>query len=237
MTTIRPIAAKFAAGFTLMELMVSSALIGIVMMILLTATTGSMSIWRSSERAIAVDREGRNALALISDDLANMIPVSSDSPEHMQPRFAVWNDQVFMEFLVLRPLDYQDEAAGNVGDICYVRYRYRDNRIERATADSAATFAALRERERPLADNFEVLSENLPSFWISTYGVDGNKLNPEGTASDIPNVHMVDLSLGAVDMDEMQNRRGGINARETGTSLELLSSMQYFSIFAHVPRP
>lgn len=206
-------------------------------MILLMTTTGSITIWRSSENAIAVDREGRNALALMSDDLANMLPVAADAPEYMLPRFAVWNDLVFMEFLVLRPLDYQVADAGNNGDLCYVRYRYRDNKIERATVDSAETFAALRQQRRPAAENFEVLSENLPRFHIATYGVDGRKLNPEGNAGDIRAVHLVDVSLGAVDPKEMEARRMGIEARTQGTSLEMLSSMQYFSTFAHIPRP
>jgi prepilin-type N-terminal cleavage/methylation domain-containing protein len=233
----RPSPRAFAAGFTLLELLVSSALIGIVMMILLMTTTGSISIWRGSENAIAVDREGRNALTLISDDLANMLPVATDAPEYMLPRFAVWNDLVFMEFLVLRPRDYQAPDEGNNGDLCYVRYRYRDNKIERATADSAQTFAELREGRRPAPENFEVLSENLPRFYIGTYGTDGRKLNPEGNAGDIRAVHLVDVSLAAVDLDEMEARRKGIEARERGTSLEMLSSMQYFSTCAYVPRP
>jgi prepilin-type N-terminal cleavage/methylation domain-containing protein len=228
---------RAAAGFTLLELLVSSALIGIIMLILLMTTTGSISIWRGSENAIAVDREGRNALALISDDISNMLPVASDAPEFMQPRFGVWNDLVFMEFLVVRPQDYQDSAGGNVGDVCYVRYRYTDQKIERATADSAATFSALQDQSRPAPTGFEVLAQNLPTFYIAAFGADGRRLNPEGNAADIPAVKTIDISLAAVDMDEMESRQRGINARNEGTSMELLSSMQYFSIFFHIPRP
>ena len=228
---------RVAAGFTLLELLVSSALIGIIMMILLMTTTGSISIWRGAENAIAVDREGRNALALISDDISNMLPVASDAPAFMQPQFGVWDDLVFMEFLVVRPQDYQNSGGGNVGDVCYVRYRYIDEKIERATADSAATFAALQNQTRPAATEFEVLAQNLPTFFIATFGADGRKLNPEGNSADIPAVQTIDVSLAAVDMDEMESRQRGVNARTQGTSMELLSSMQYFSIFFHIPRP
>lgn len=224
-------------GFTLLELLVSSALIGVVMMILLVTTTGSLNIWRNSEDAIAVDREGRNAMSLMADDLAAMLPVSAGAPEYLLPRFATWDDLVFMEFLVLRPRDYQAAGGGNYGDLCYVRYRYRDDKIERATADSAETFAALAQQTRPAPDNFEVLSENLPGFFIGAYGADGRRLNPEGNPSDIRATHLIDLSLSSVDRDEMEARRRGVQAPDRGTSLEMLSSMQYFSMFAHIPRP
>lgn len=224
-------------AFTLIELMVSSALLGLIMFVLLAATSTSLGLWRNSEKGIAVDREGRNALMLISDDLANMLPVASDAPDSLQPRFAVWDDLVFMEFLVRRPRDYQDQKGGNTGDICYVRYRYRDNKIERASMDSVATLEALRDEKRPDPDNFEILADNLPSFFIGAFDSDGIRLNPEGSAADIRAVRTVDVSLASLDAAEMESRRSGASLRDRGTSLELLSSMKYFSVFAQVPRP
>jgi prepilin-type N-terminal cleavage/methylation domain-containing protein len=226
------------AGFTLLELLVSSALIGVVMMIMLTTTTTSMAIWRNSERAISVDREGRNAMALISDDLSSMLPVSIDAPDLMQPRLGVWNDYIFLEFFMLRPRDYQAEENGNEGDLCYVRYRYRDGKVERATVDSAATFAALRAGELPAIgeDDFETLSENLPTLNVATFDELGDKLKPETEAQDINKVRFVGVSLGAVDEDEARNREKGVELKSRGTSSELLSSLQYFSGFFEVPR-
>jgi prepilin-type N-terminal cleavage/methylation domain-containing protein len=227
-----------AGGFTLLELLVSAALIGVIMMIMLTATSTSMAIWRNSERAISVDREGRNAVALISDDMANMLGVSESAPDYLQPQIAVWKDLVFLEFFVLRPRDYQAEGNGNDGDLCYVRYRYRDRRIERAMVDSAETFAAIANSQRPATgeDDFEVLSENLPNFTVSTYDGQGNRLNPEGNSDDIKKVRFTGLSLGALDADEATNREKGVELRSTGTTSELLSSMQYFSTFFEIPR-
>lgn len=232
---VRSLAA--AAGFTLLELLVSAAMIGVIMMIMLTATSTSMAIWRNSERAIAVDREGRNAISLISDDFANMLPVSESAPDYLQPKLAVWKDLVFAEFFVLRPRDYQVAGAGNDGDVCYVRYRYRDQKIERALADSAESFAALKSKKAPAPAEFEVLSENLPEFQIIAYDELGADLKPEKNAEDVKQVRFVGLSLGALDQDEARNAEQGVKLKESGTSSELLSSKQYFSNFYTVPRP
>jgi prepilin-type N-terminal cleavage/methylation domain-containing protein len=228
--------AATAAGFTLLELLVSAAMIGVIMMIMLTATSTSMVIWRNSERAIAVDREGRNAIALISDDFASMLPVAKDATDFMQPRLGVWQDLVFAEFFVLRPRDYQAEGGGNDGDICYVRYRYRDNKIERAQADSAETYEALRNDKAPTPSNFEILSENLPQFTINAYDEFGVQLKPENNSADIKRVRFAAVSLGSADADEARNLEQGVTLKERGTSSELLSSKQYFSTFFEVPR-
>lgn len=226
-----------AAGFTLLELLVSAAMIGVIMMIMLTATTTSMAIWRNSERAIAVDREGRNAMTLISDDFANMLPVSANAPDYLQPQLAVWKDFVFAEFFVLRPRDYQAEGGGNEGDVCYVRYRYRDNRIERAVADSAETFEAMKEGKAPVPSEFEILSENLPQFSFDTYDELGERLEPEKNAGDKKLVRFAGVSLGSVEDDEARNTAEGVELKTRGTTVELLSSKQYFSTFFEIPRP
>jgi prepilin-type N-terminal cleavage/methylation domain-containing protein len=231
-----PIKHGSAGGFTLLELLVSAAMIGVIMMIMLTATTTSMAVWRNSEKAIAVDREGRNAISLISDDFANMLPISEDAPDYMQPQLAVWKDLVFAEFFVLRPKDYQAAGAGNDGDVCFVRYRYRDNKIERAVADSAETFAALKDKKAPPANDFEVLAVGLPSFTINTYDEVGADINPEKSSQDIKRVRFVGLSIHSLEAQEAENRETGPTLRQDGTTSELLSSIQYFSTFFEVPR-
>ena len=101
-------------GFTLIELLVSSAIIGVMMMILLSATSASLGMWRGAERRIAVDREGRTGMALMADDLANMMVITAVQPKFSPPDA----NGVFMQFPVLRPLDYQEQqGATNVGDV------------------------------------------------------------------------------------------------------------------------
>jgi len=224
------------SGFTLLELLVSAAMIGVIMMIMLTATSTSMAIWRNSERAIAVDREGRNAISLISDDFASMLPVAENAPDYLQPKLAVWKDLVFAEFFVLRPRDYQVAGAGNDGDVCYVRYRYRNKKIERAIADSADTFEALQAGVAPSPPNFEILSENLPNFSISVFDERGESLDPENNPQDVKRARFAGLSLGSVDVDEVRNLDKGVTLRERETGSESVSSKQYFSVFYNIPR-
>ena len=232
-----------AAGFTLLELLVSAAMIGVIMMIMLTATSTSMAIWRNSERAIAVDREARNAMSLIADDFSNMLPVATNAPSHLQPVFYTdaeevpggdqpdGQGQVFIEALVLRPRDYQANGSGNNGDLCYVRYRYRNEKIERAVADSKATYDALRDGKTPITDNYEVLSDNAPKLFVFPYQANGKEAR-----SGEP-VVFYSLAIKSLEEDEARNLEKGIELKERGTSSELLSSMQYFSAFYEVPRP
>jgi len=227
-------------GFTLVELLVSAVLIGVVMMIMLMATSTSMGIWRSSERAISVDREGRNALAVIADDFANMLPVSSNAPDFMQPRIGLAGGPVFIECFVLRPRDYQNEAEPNDGDVCFVRYRYQDGRIQRAVVDSVATFEAMRNGQTPVSQeaDYEVLSENLPQFNINAYDELGVDLaNAQNNMQDRRRVRFVGMSLQSLDADEARNRELGINLRTSGAAAGQLSSQKYFSSFFEVPRP
>ena len=229
------------AGFTLLELLVSAAMIGVIMMIMLTATSTSMAIWRNSERAIAVDREGRNAITLMADDFANMLPVAENAPDYMQPQLGVWNDYVFAEFFVLRPRDYQKEGAGNDGDVCYVRYRYKDQKIERAASDSEETFGAIKNGGVPKPANFEILSENLPRFSINTYNSLGERLDPENKKDHRKLVRYAGISLGSIDENEARNLEKGVELKDglddEGTSAELLSSIQNFSNFFEIARP
>jgi len=223
------------SGFTLVELMVSTAIIGIIMMVLLATTTASLGMWRGAEGRIAVEREGRNAVALMTDDLRSMIKVS-DPP----PVFPVGtgdfgssipdDGSVFMEFFTLRPNDFQArnfESSGDVGDICYVQYRFRDNKIERAFAGSKATFDALRQKSRPTTGNFEVLADNIPggNLWVYARDADGKP------ASTTLATVFVSVSFGVVEATEMQNLKRGITLPGRKTT------QQYFSSRAFLPAP
>jgi prepilin-type N-terminal cleavage/methylation domain-containing protein len=212
-----------ARGFTLLELLVSSAIIGIMMMVLLTATTSSLGLWRGAEQRIAVDREGRNGLALMADDLANMLVVPGSV---LMPQFDHWDDGVFMEFAVLRPADYQESGQGNVGDVCYVRYKYdsENNTVERSHVDSAATFASLGGGVLPPAGDYELLADNVTFIDVNTYNESG------GPANSPAGVRMVHVNVGVRDKQEVENIRRGIPVPDARTT------MQYFSISGVVPR-
>jgi prepilin-type N-terminal cleavage/methylation domain-containing protein len=222
MKDLRPGARRAYQGFTLLELMVSSALIGIMMMVLLSATSAGLGLWRGSEQRIAVGREGRNALFLMADDLDNILVLPAPAP---QPRFGHWEDYVFMEFPVLRPRDYQDPAQANSGDVCYVRYRYNydEKRLSRSHVDSLDTLAALRDGTTPPPGAFEVLADHVTDLTVNTYDQDGQR------TTEPARVRTVALSVGVVDKHEAANLERGLSLPESK------SSKQYFSVNASVP--
>lgn len=220
------------AGFTLLELMVSTAIIGIMMMVLLATTSTSLGLWRSAEQRISVEREGRNALAIISSDLENMVWPSSDKvPAPVIPvdLGTIESGNDFLEFLVARPPDYQDQTnpQTNAGDVCYVKYRFIDNQIQRAAADSGATFAALKEGRYPTVDNYDVVAANIPDgqLWVYARDAQGKM------ATAVDKVALVAVSFGAVDAREMDNVQRGINLPSGKTS------RQYFSARVFLPSP
>lgn len=118
------------AAFTLIEVLVSSAVLGIVMFIMLSTLSSSLSLWRTAEGNIATDREGRSANFLLAQDLANVVMASNTN---LWPK--VSNNT--LRFLTLRPADYQTNPNA-VGDLCFVEYR-----VERDTNTKNTNFYAL----------------------------------------------------------------------------------------------
>ena len=96
-------------------MLVSSAVLSIVLAILLATLSASMSLWRNTENKLGADREGRAAEQLLAQDLANVVVPNVSG---LWPR--VQNNT--LQFLTLKPTDYQDESSGDVGDVCYVEY-------------------------------------------------------------------------------------------------------------------
>lgn len=212
-------------GFTLIELLVSSAIICLVMMILLSATSASLGMWRGAEKRIAVDREGRTGMALMADDLANMLARTSAPPQPVLNQ-----GDVFMAFPVLRPADYQDtDNVANVGDVCYVHYRYdsNDKKIYRSHEDSKATFDAMKSGAAPAASAYEILADNVTDLTVNAY-------DTNGASTTLPaNINSISLSIGVVDKQEREN----LTNNPPIIMPDSKTSKQYFSINAAVPRP
>jgi len=210
-------------GFTLLELMVSTALIGLIMSVLLMATSTSLTMWRNSEDKISVDREGRTAAAFMADDLRNMVAIPGINAEFRNPG----GGGTFMEFFVLKPQDYQDAEAGNVGDICFVQYRLQGNAIQRGLVESKATFDAIRGGGKPTvpASQFEMLATNVANVFFTTYKPDG-LINAAA-----PDYGMISCSVELLDAQDMENFRINPQLKETS------NSKQFFQLTARIPRP
>ncbi len=156
---------RSAAAFTLIEVLVSSAVLSIVMFILLSTLGTSLSLWRTTESNISADREGRSANMLLAQDLANaVVPANS----------ALWPQVTSnsLGFLTLRPTGYQT-GSGDVGDLCFVEYKVeRDTNstgstnfmaLTRNFVGSAETYAAVKggSLPAPVVGNAQVLAANV----------------------------------------------------------------------------
>ena len=148
-------------GFTLLEVLVASVVLSIVLTILLGTLSTSMSLWRNTENKLASDREGRSAELLLADDLSGVV---------MPANPALWPRVVdkHLQFLSLKPVDYQATNAGNVGDVCFVEYFVDAEKgdLNRVFLGSKETFdEILKTGQFPSptseADEENVLADNL----------------------------------------------------------------------------
>ncbi len=113
MTTRQTKQRSTSSGFSLLEVLVASAVLAIVLAVLLGTLTASLSLWRNTEGKLYSDREARAAELLIAQDLNSVVmPANPD----LWPRV----DDGTLQFLVTKPEDYQGE--GEVGDVCFVEY-------------------------------------------------------------------------------------------------------------------
>jgi len=115
MSSVRPPISQSFRAFSLLEVMVASAVLAIVMAILLGALSTSLSLWRNTEGKLAADREGRAAELMMAQDLASAV-VPADPA--LWPR--VNNGR--LQFLTAKSTDYQTTGDNNLGDVCFVEY-------------------------------------------------------------------------------------------------------------------
>lgn len=124
-----------AAAFTLVEVLVASAVLGIVMAILLGTLSTSMVLWRNTEGRLSADREGRAAELLLAQDIANAVMTTNTNT------WPVVTTNGNLRFLTAKPLDYQDGIV-NTGDVCLVEYSVDTdkNTLVRKFDESSVTF-------------------------------------------------------------------------------------------------
>lgn len=111
-----------SSAFTLLEVLVSGAILSIVVASLLAVLTTGLSTWRITQGKIEVDSEGRAGVLLLMQDIDNMVLPSAPN---LWPEVSTNNGAANLRFLTLKPLDYQaspDNPQENTGDICYVEY-------------------------------------------------------------------------------------------------------------------
>ena len=156
----RPVSS--APAFTILEMLVASAVMGVLVVILLGTLTTTLALWRNTDNKLTADREGRSAQLILGQDLANAIVPSNTN---FYPRLITNSGTVFLQFLTLKPQDYQD--TNGVGDVCYVEYAVvaNENRLVRNFFGSAKTFNDILQagtfRSSPDTANAQMVADNL----------------------------------------------------------------------------
>jgi prepilin-type N-terminal cleavage/methylation domain-containing protein len=229
-----------AAAFTLIEVLVSSAVLSIVMFILLSTLGTSLSLWRTTESNISADREGRSANMLLAQDLANAVMLTN---QNLWPQVTATS----LGFLTLRPSDYQPTNKPNVGDLCFVEYKVqRDTNSTSSTnfmaltrnfVGSADTYAAVRAGNLPTPDpaNAQVLAANVvPNTRVLSFNSEVNddffaRLGTNGlpvTGAQRPAI--IDVTISTAD-------------EETVRTLDIpnkqLRTVGYFGFRVALPKP
>ena len=156
---------RLSAAFTLIEVLVSSAVMAIVLAVMFSALSTSMSLWRNTDNKIISDREARAAHLMIRRDLASVVVPAATN---LWPRLVANDDKtIFLQFLTAAPSDAQPAAAGNVGDVCYVEYSIPrgTNKVMRFTLGSEETFVSIIRsnsfRSSPDTNRAQILAANV----------------------------------------------------------------------------
>ena len=226
-----------SAAFTLLEVLVASAIMGIVMFVLVSTANTSLQLWRGTSEKIAVDREGRSGMALLAWDLQNILQPANNS---LRPKLDTnGNAATPLRFLTLKPADYQGLNSG-FGDVCYVEYRFESNALKRGFLSSNATWSHLSAGNMPPttsipANQFETLMTNMMQFRVWGYESDGVSITYSGGDQTSFNqiLRSIEYRAEVVDQKFMKLYRSSPALAEA----QRYQSRKYYQAIQPVPPP
>ena len=105
-------------GFTLLEVLISSAILAVVMILLIGMANHTTSLWHRGERHRDASREVRAGLQMITEDLHSAVLTTNPATLDITPNHTNGGSALF--FLVSHPGEKQ--AADNEGDLCATGY-------------------------------------------------------------------------------------------------------------------
>lgn len=227
-----------APAFTLLEVLVASAIMGIVMFVLVSTANTSLQLWRGTTEKIAVNREGRTGMALLAWDLQNIIqPTNTALRPHINVQNISGNSatEPVLRFLTLKPTDYQQQPQ-DLGDVCYVEYRYTNNSLMRAFVGSADTFASLQVGEFPPVNDsdFQTLVPNVYAckFWgLQSVGSDVTYDNKGRQSLPAQSLRSIEYRIGVLDQKLMKLYKSGVQLvpKQLSESLRWYQAIQTVS--------
>jgi prepilin-type N-terminal cleavage/methylation domain-containing protein len=229
------------SAFTILEVLVASAIMGIVLFVLVSSANTTLSLWRDSRDKIAVNQEGRTGVGILDWDLKN---IYQPADANLRPHLARdGNAETPLRFLASFPADYQKDSdpanTDYIGDICYVEYQFKDRALFRAFVDSKRTFEALSNGNLPKAqpNEFELVATNLFQFKVWGYQADETPLTypnqggPQQNASQV--LRTIEYRVEAVDPKFFKLFKDN---QEFGTALQY-RSRKYFESMRTIAAP
>ncbi len=202
-----------AHGFSLIELLVSTAIISVILILSTLLLSRSSDSYSQIHASITSDREVRIAIAQLTSDLSN---ATFHKDSIFEQSAEVWpTDRI--GFLSLKPFDSQI-AEAFIGDACAVNYYIKDLKIGgkvvrclmRGLRESNDTFTALRSGNlRSLFEERENLDEPV-AFGVISFEARSKTKGDQGqwvdwVANERVSPQAIEIKLVLV-RQEMMNR-------------------------------
>lgn len=222
-------------GFTLIELMVSMALLSLLIVVLMGMVDSATKIWRVNENRVESYREARAAMNLIASDLRSAF--ASTNLKYFKTNaassFGASPDDGAIFFLSSLPLSAQDESS-SLSEICEVGYylRYGKGDLSTAKQEGYSLYRYFRESNGTftnlIADtgffnhsptNVEVLARNIPFFKVQCYDIDTNgTITPWVQAAGSPMPNFVEIQMTVYNNDVIR-RLGSNDWKDTNSRI------------------
>ncbi len=219
---------KNASAFTMLELLVSMAVLSLLVVLLLSMVDNATKMWRLSENRVDAYREARAALNLIASDLASIYTSTNTNftyinraPAAVPPTQSHLDGKLF--FVTALPVNAQ--GANQKSDLCTVGYFAGYDKtsltgkgeasmnLYRFFRPSNDTFTALLTGDIgngmsistvPTSDDAEVLAKNITGFKVMAYSKDPTtvgKLTPFNQSATTPTPDVLEITLNAISND------------------------------------
>jgi len=172
----RILSERLLGGFTLLEVLISSAILLGLLALLLGACEGTARFWNHAERRRAPLREAGAALRLIDHDLRSAA-ITPDPSSLLIKKESSGDNSLF--FLVSHPSDHRPDSA--VGDLCATGYflapsptrqgerdlyRFHASGPEVVDAVLSKKLSDLYDKASPAATNTELLARHVAKLSI-----------------------------------------------------------------------
>lgn len=163
-----------SAGFSLVEVLLSSTILAILILLLLGMTEGASRLWRDGEHRREPTLEAREGLRAIATDLRSA--VLTDDPECLVPGMTVDDGKATDGLFLLVTHPAEERQPGSKGDLCVAGYftapapespgerhlyRFHASGEEVAEAVRHHTLKELYGTARPGSTNTELLARHI----------------------------------------------------------------------------